>query len=137
VCGDADQAAGTRALPAVGGDDGGPASQVTLNPPGWLEILGCMQAWLLQCDMDVDFLVTVEKPKAMIEFTNVLWFPCPQRGTPNTRRLELASMGFRWHGSHWRRGRAVLSERTIDQLDNATWARRCRRWARRRPVWRP
>jgi hypothetical protein len=65
--------------------------------------------------------------------TNVIPFPLSYRGDPDPRRQALAQIGFRWTGGAWRRGRVVLTDEAIDQMDARTWAQGLRRWTRRRP----
>jgi hypothetical protein len=65
--------------------------------------------------------------------TNVIPFPFPHRGDPEARRAALAQIGFRWVAHAWRRGRMVLTDDAIDQMDERTWAQGLRRWTRRRP----
>jgi hypothetical protein len=65
--------------------------------------------------------------------TNIIPFPHPHRGDPHPRREALAQIGFRWMGGAWRRGRVVLTDDAIDQMDARTWAQRLRSWTRRRP----
>jgi hypothetical protein len=65
--------------------------------------------------------------------TNIIPFPHPHRGDPNPRRADLAKIGFRWVANAWRRGRVVLTDDGIDQMDERTWAQCLRRWTRRRP----
>ncbi len=64
---------------------------------------------------------------------NVILFPKRHRGDPPARQYALAEIGFRWRRGCWVRGRVRLSDAEIDQMDAATWARRLRRWAQRRP----
>jgi hypothetical protein len=54
--------------------------------------------------------------------TTIIPFPHPHRGDPNSRRTALASIGFRWTGSAWRRGRVVLIDFEIDAMAEPTWA---------------
>ncbi len=68
---------------------------------------------------------------------NILPFPVPHRGDPDPRRTALASIGFRWQGNMWRRGRVVLSDAAIDAMEPRAWAQCLRRWTRRRPRARP
>jgi hypothetical protein len=65
--------------------------------------------------------------------TNIIPFPRPYRGDPDPRREALAGIGFRWTGGAWRRGRVVLTDDAIDQMDARTWVSSLRRWTRRRP----
>jgi hypothetical protein len=65
--------------------------------------------------------------------TNIIPFPQSHRGDPDPRRFALASIGFQYQQNSWRRGRVVLSDDTIDQMDARTWAHCVRRWTRRRP----
>ena len=60
-------------------------------------------------------------------------FPVPHRGDPDRRRMALASIGSRWQGDMWRRGRVILTDADIDQMDPRRWAHCLRRWTRRRP----
>jgi hypothetical protein len=69
--------------------------------------------------------------------TNNMPFPHPHRGDPDPRREALATIGFRWTGSAWRRRRVMLTDDAIDQMDARTWAQRLRSWTRRRPQRRP
>ena len=69
--------------------------------------------------------------------TNIIPFPRPHRGDPHPRREALASIGFQWRQGAWRRGRVVLTDDAIDQMDERTWALSLRRWTRRRPQRRP
>jgi hypothetical protein len=64
---------------------------------------------------------------------NILPFPLPHRGDPDPRRMALASIGFRWCGDQWRRGRVALSDADIDQMAPQRWAQCLRRWTTRRP----
>jgi hypothetical protein len=64
---------------------------------------------------------------------NILPFPRPHRGDPDPRRMALASIGFQWRGGQWRRGRVILTEAEIDQMDAQRWAQCLRRWTIRRP----
>jgi hypothetical protein len=124
-----------RSTIAVGGAHEVPSWQDILRqPPGWLEILGCVHALLSQCHVHVDDPGAAERPaKAMSTPDNVIPFPGPHGGSPNFRRVELVSMGFRWDWTYWRRGRVILAVGDIDHTDEVTWARRRRRWARRCP----
>jgi hypothetical protein len=65
--------------------------------------------------------------------TKIIPFPRPHRGDPNPRRFALASIGFQYQQSVWRRGRVALTDDAIDQMDEWTWAQCLRRWTRRRP----
>jgi hypothetical protein len=69
----------------------------------------------------------------MEHFDNVIHFPHPYRGDPDPRRAALASIGFRWTGSTWRRGRVVLTDLEIDAMDEPTWAPCLQCWTRRQP----
>jgi hypothetical protein len=69
--------------------------------------------------------------------TNIIPFPRPHRGDPEQRREALAQIGFRWTAEAWRRGRVVLTDDAIDQMDARTWAHSLRRWTRRRPQRQP
>jgi hypothetical protein len=64
---------------------------------------------------------------------NILPFPVPHRGDPDPRRMALASIGFQWCTGMWRRGRVVLSDADIDEMEARIWAQSLRRWTRRRP----
>jgi hypothetical protein len=64
---------------------------------------------------------------------NIIVFPHPHRGDPDPRRFALASIGFQYQQGIWRRGRVVLTDDVIDQMDDRTWAQCLRRWTRRRP----
>jgi hypothetical protein len=64
---------------------------------------------------------------------NILPFPFPYRGDPEPRRMALVSIGFRWQGEMWRRGRVALSDADIDAMDERTWKQSLRRWTKRRP----
>jgi hypothetical protein len=63
---------------------------------------------------------------------NILPFPLPHRGDPDSRRMALASIGFHWQAGMWRRGRVVLSDADIDTMDARTWAQNLQRWTKRR-----
>jgi hypothetical protein len=69
--------------------------------------------------------------------TNIIPFPHLHRGDPNPHRAVLAGIGFRWTDGAWQRGRVVLTDDAIDQIDERTWAQRLRSWTRRRPQRRP
>jgi hypothetical protein len=64
---------------------------------------------------------------------HILPFPLPHRGDPDPRRMALASIGFQWRGGQWQRGRVILTDAQIDQMDPKHWAQCLRRWTRRRP----
>ena len=79
-------------------------------------------------------MVTYAEEKGRIAMTrahNVLPFPVRHRGEPEPRRLVLASIGFQWRQGAWRRGRVVLTDEVIDEMDERTWQQRLRRWTRR------
>jgi hypothetical protein len=65
--------------------------------------------------------------------TNIIRLPHPHRGDPEPRRDGLAQIGFRWMANAWRRGRVVLTDDAIDQMDKRTWTHCVRRWTRQRP----
>jgi hypothetical protein len=65
---------------------------------------------------------------------NIIPFPQPHRGDPHPRREALAQIGFHWMAGAWRRGRVVLTDDAIDQMDERTWAQRLRSWTRRRSL---
>jgi hypothetical protein len=64
---------------------------------------------------------------------NILPFPVPHRGDPDPRWMALASIGFQWHGGEWRRGRVILTDAEIDQMEPKRWAQCLQRWTTRRP----
>jgi hypothetical protein len=64
---------------------------------------------------------------------NILPFPLPHRGDPDPRRLALASIGFQWSEGAWRRGRVVLTDAVLDEMDTRTWTQCLRRWTTHRP----
>jgi hypothetical protein len=64
---------------------------------------------------------------------NILPFPLSHQGDPDPRRMALASIGFHWRESMWRRGRVVLSDADIDAMEARAWAQCLRRWTARRP----
>lgn len=53
---------------------------------------------------------------------NFLPFSLPHRGDPDPRRMALASIGFQWRWGQWRRGRVILTDAEIDQMDPKRWA---------------
>jgi hypothetical protein len=63
---------------------------------------------------------------------NILPFPRPYRGDPDPRRMALASIGFQWRAEMWRRGRVILTDAKIDQMDPKRWAQCLQRWTTRR-----
>ena len=63
----------------------------------------------------------------------VLKFPKPHRGDPDARRSALASIGFQWRRGAWRRGRVVLRDETIDEMDEKNWLQKLRGWTTQRP----
>ena len=65
---------------------------------------------------------------------NIIVFPVRHRGDPEPRRFALVTIGFRWRGGVWRRGRVVLTDADIDAMEARTWEQSLRRrWTRRRP----
>ncbi len=64
---------------------------------------------------------------------NILPFPRPHRGDPEPRRMALAAIGFHWSGGQWQRGRVILTDADIDQMEPKRWARCLRRWTTHRP----
>jgi hypothetical protein len=64
---------------------------------------------------------------------NVIVFPVRHKGDPEPRRVALVTMGFRWRGGAWRRGRVALTDAEIDAMAAPVWERSLRRWTRRRP----
>jgi hypothetical protein len=60
---------------------------------------------------------------------NILPFPLPHRGDPDSRRMALASIGFHWRAGMWRHGRVVLSDADLDAMDPRGWEQSLRRWA--------
>jgi hypothetical protein len=65
--------------------------------------------------------------------TNMIPFTRRHRGDPEPRRVALVTIGFRWRGGAWRRGRVVLTDAEIDAMAAPVWERCLRRWTRRRP----
>jgi hypothetical protein len=65
--------------------------------------------------------------------SNIIPFPQPHRGDPDPRRFALAAIGFQYRQGLWRRGRVILTDDAIDQMEARTWAQCMRRWTRRRP----
>jgi hypothetical protein len=64
---------------------------------------------------------------------NVIVFPVRHKGDPEPRRVALVTIGFRWRGGAWRRGRVVVTDAEIDAMAAPVWERSLRRWTRRRP----
>jgi hypothetical protein len=64
---------------------------------------------------------------------NVIVFPVRHKGDPEPRRVALVTIGFRWRGGAWRRGRVALTDAEIDAMAAPVWERSLRRWTRRRP----
>lgn len=64
---------------------------------------------------------------------NIIVFPVRHRGDPEPRRVALVTIGFRWRGGAWRRGRVALTDAEIDAMAVPVWERSLRRWTRRRP----
>jgi hypothetical protein len=69
--------------------------------------------------------------------THIMPFPYSHCGEPDPRREVLARIGCRWVADAWRRGRAVLTDDAIDQMDARTWAQGLRCWKCRGPQRRP
>jgi hypothetical protein len=78
-------------------------------------------------------VVRVAKDEGIIADHNILPFPHPHRGDPDPRRMAPASIGFRWQDDMWRRGRVILTDADIDQMDPKRWVQCLRRWTTRRP----
>ena len=64
---------------------------------------------------------------------NVIVFPVRHKGDPEPRRVALVTIGFRWRGGAWHRGRVVVTDAEIDAMAAPVWERSLRRWTRRRP----
>jgi hypothetical protein len=64
---------------------------------------------------------------------NVIVFPVRHKGDPEPRRVALVTIGFRWRGGAWRRGRVALTDAEIDAMAAPVWERSLHRWTRRRP----
>ena len=64
---------------------------------------------------------------------NVIVLPVRHKGDPEPRRVALVTIGFRWRGGAWRRGRVALTDAEIDAMAAPVWERSLRRWTRRRP----
>ena len=47
---------------------------------------------------------------------NVIVFPVRHKGDPEPRRVALVTIGFRWRGGAWRRGRVALTDAEIDAM---------------------
>jgi hypothetical protein len=68
---------------------------------------------------------------------NIIPLPRRHKGDPELRRFALATIGFRWRGGLWRRGRVVLTKADIAAMAATVWEQALRRWTTRRPQDRP
>jgi hypothetical protein len=57
--------------------------------------------------------------------SHIIPFPQSHRGDPDPRRFALASIGFQYQQGIWRRGRVVLTDDAIDQMDARSSPYRC------------